>query len=69
MPTKFELSNLEEKRAERFKNRHLECARKCPSTIGGNIDYIFTPTSVGTAVLIRCYLCGEEENITDYDLW
>lgn len=69
MLTKFELSPLEEKRAKEFKNKHLECARKCPSTIGGHIDYIFTPTSVGTAVLIRCYLCGEEENITDYDLW
>ena len=69
MQTKFELSPLEKERAKEFENKHMKCARKCPSTIGGHIDYIFTPTSIGTAVLIRCYLCGEEENITDYDLW
>ena len=66
---KFELTELEQKLADRFKKVHCECAKQYPTTIGGHIDYIFTPTSVGTAKVIRCYLCGAEENITDYTAW
>jgi hypothetical protein len=69
MQTKFELDDLEIEKAKKFENKHIECVKKCPSTIGGYIDYIFTPTSVGTAISMKCYLCGEEENITNYDKW
>jgi len=67
--TKFELHGKEIERADAFEKKHVECARKQPTAIGGNIKYHFTPTSIGTAVSIECSLCGEEENITDYDLW
>ena len=69
MVRKFELSKEESERADAFEKKHVECARKHPTAIGGNIEYRFTPTSIGTAVSIKCFLCGEEENITDYDLW
>ena len=69
MLTEFELSPLEEKRAKEFKNKHLECARKCPSTIGGHIDYIFTPNSLYRGLVMKCNICREEKNITDYNGW
>ena len=34
--------------------------------IGGRITYLFTPTSLGTVVKVRC-ACGEEIDITEYD--
>lgn len=32
-------------------------------------EYKFLPNAIGTAVFIKCGFCGEEEDITDYDLW
>ena len=69
MLTEFKLSPKEIEKAEAFEKEHLECAKKHPTTIGGSISYEFTPTSVGTAVIIKCNLCDEQENITDYDIW
>lgn len=62
----FDLNEVEKSRAEEFKKIHKKCYR--PTAIGGQFSYIFTPTSVGTAVSIKC-ICGEQENITDYDIW
>ena len=36
--------------------------------IGGALTYSFTPTSVGTAVRVKC-ACGAEVNLTDYESW
>lgn len=69
MITGFKLSENEIKDANEFEEKHFECARKCPTAIGGHITYKFTPTSLGTGVSVKCNLCGEEKNITDYDLW
>lgn len=69
MITNFELTENEAKAAEEFEKIHLACEKKHPTAIGGNISYKFTPTSVGTAVVIKCFCCGEEKNITDYDCW
>ena len=69
MQTKFELGPLEEKRAEEFIKKHIKCSKEHPTAIGGSITYIFTPTSIGTAVEVECSLCGESENITDYGRW
>lgn len=69
MITEFKLNSKEAEKAKVFEEKHIECARKHPTTIGGHISYTFTPTSIGNAVSIKCFLCGEEENITDYDCW
>ena len=29
----------------------------------------FGQTSIGSTIIIVCPYCGEEENVTDYDLW
>ncbi len=67
MITEFKLHGKEIERAKAFEEKHLKCARENPTAIGGHISYIFTPTSIGTAVSIKCFLCGEVENITEYD--
>lgn len=68
MRTKFELNEVEKKRAEKFIKKHLH-----PETnhgaIGGHISYTFIPTGIGNAVTIKCGDCDKEENITDYDCW
>jgi hypothetical protein len=37
-------------------------------TIGGCLSFKFTPTGIGVAITAQC-ACGEECNITDYDIW
>jgi hypothetical protein len=59
----------EYKQIQAFKEKHKNCIRKNPTTIGGGFSYIFTPTGIGTAVSIKCNICNEDENCTDYDCW
>ena len=69
MPREFKLNENEIKAAEEFEQKHMKCAQKKPSTIGGHISYEFTPTAIGIGISVKWILCGEEKNITDYDLW
>ena len=64
----FKLNKKEEAKAREFleKHRHSEANK---GTIGGHIEYRFTPTSIADACSIHCSICGEHENITDYDSW
>lgn len=64
----FRLDLIEQGRLEAFKEKHAE---SCPgiTTIGGKFTYIFTPTGIGTAIIVRCNACGEEKDITDVDSW
>ena len=68
MITEFKLNKLESERARHFRTIHQHPGTN-KGAIGGHIEYIFTPTSVGDACSIRCVICGEEENITDYSHW
>lgn len=49
----------------------LTCGGKYPycGTIGGGIQYIFIPTSVGTICKIKHSLTNKELDVTDYDNW
>lgn len=64
----FKLSEKENELAEKFlqEHRHPEVYK---GAIGGHVDFIFTPTSIGNAISIRCTICDTEENITDYNNW
>ena len=64
----FKLNELESELAEEFMNnhRHPEINK---GTIGGHINFIFTPTSIGDACTIKCTICDEQKNITDYTNW
>jgi cupin superfamily acireductone dioxygenase involved in methionine salvage len=65
---KFKLNGKENELAEKFlqEHRHPEIYK---GAIGGHIDFIFTPTSIGDTCIIRCDICDKKENITDYDAW
>ena len=65
---KFELNETEIENINKFfeKHRHPDVYK---GAIGGHIDIIFTPTSIGDACNVRCKICGEEEDVTDYSNW
>lgn len=66
--TSFTLTDEEEIAAKTFKSNHKH-SDVDKGTIGGHISYLFTPTSVGRAVDIRCNICGKTRSITDYNIW
>jgi hypothetical protein len=51
--------------------KHLTSDGKYPyyGAIGGGIQYIFNPTSIGVAVRVKYLPTGEEIDLTDYDEW
>lgn len=66
---KFELSDKEIKRANKFIKKQEKKYPTIPTAMGGRFNYIFTPTGIGTGVSIRDAQENIEKNITDYDLW
>jgi len=65
----YYLNEKEEKSANEWIKKQ-EKKKKSPKTaIGGRFSYRFTPTGIGTAVIIIDNLLKKEENITDYDCW
>lgn len=64
----FKLNEKEVEKAKEFlkKHRHPDIYK---GAIGGHINFIFTPTSIGDACSLHCSICNEEENITDYNCW
>ena len=66
MTTEFKLTDQEAMLAEVFELEHKH-PHVNKGTIGGHISYIFTPTSIGIGISMRCSICGEEENITEYN--
>ena len=64
----FKLNEKENELAKKFmqEHRHPEVYK---GAIGGHINFIFTPTSIGVACTIKCTICNSEENITDYSVW
>lgn len=36
---------------------------------GRTFCYTLTGTGIGTIISVRCPICGEEKDITDYDKW
>jgi hypothetical protein len=62
----FTMNDTECASAIKFQKKHKKCAQR-PGVNGPmNIDYIFTPSSIGDCVGIKCSVCGKEENITDF---
>lgn len=66
----FKIQDKELETAEAFIKKHRSsCGSKHNLTLGEYFTYTFMPTGIGTAKTIKCNLCGEEKNITDYDCW
>ena len=64
----FKLNEKENKKKKKFlqEHRHPEIYK---GAIGGHMNFIFTPTSIGDTCIIKCTICNTEKNITDYDSW
>lgn len=74
---KFEASETETALANEWIKKHKKkCkilrarrrAGRVPAMGDCVLQYCFTPTGVGTALVVRCD-CGESENVTDYGSW
>lgn len=67
MAKTFTLDEAEEKRAAEFQELHRHKGENL-GAIGGNISYMFTPTSLGTIAVILC-ACGHKLVLTDFSAW
>ena len=68
----FTLNDVEEKRANDFKQWHKRCKPKNTNDMFPQYapyKYIFTPIGIGNGVDIVCPYCGKAKDITDYDSW
>lgn len=65
----FILSEEEEKNAREFMKKHKPCYDTKKTVVGGMYSYIFTPSGIGIASSIKCNVCGEIKDITDYGTW
>ena len=64
---KFEMNDVELKRAEVFADQHRSCISR--SATSEKFQYTFIPGGIGMCVSIKCLICGSENNLTDYDCW
>ncbi len=68
----FELNEIENNRANKFKKWHKRCRPKNNNDMFPQyapFQYIFTQTSIGIGVDIICPYCGNKKDITDYNCW
>ena len=65
----IKLNEKEQQLADEFINKHKECIENHSATIGGHFEYIMTPTGIGTICKIKCGICNEILDITDYGCW
>ena len=69
---KHSLIILTEKEVEseiRFRDAHNHHRGLKVGLFSSTFQYEITGTGVGTILKIRCPVCGEERDITDYDAW
>jgi hypothetical protein len=71
----FYLSTEELKKANEWmeshdKEKHIPKGKtfRYSGAIGGAYTWCFTSTSIGTVTKLKCS-CGDEIDLTDYDLW
>lgn len=60
----YQMSDNEQKAERAFRDSHY---KSCEN--GGKYLYELTGTGIGTAITIKCPVCGEEKDITDHDCW
>lgn len=70
---KFVIKDEKELKAiKEFKQHHCDKCKIYDNSglpITPLFTYSFTPTGIADAITIKCNFCGEEENITNYDIW
>lgn len=67
----FVMSDKEYETYEKWYEEHKKTGCRFTGytgAIGGGLIFSFFPTSLGSAITVKCG-CGEEINITDYESW
>lgn len=66
----FTITGTELEAVEEFKTKHrASCVSKQNLTAGEYWSYTFIPGGIGTVTIVKCNLCGEEEDVTDVSKW
>lgn len=66
----FTITGAELEAVEEFKTKHrASCASKQNLTAGEYWSYTFIPGGIGTVTIVKCNLCGKEEDVTDVSNW
>lgn len=63
----FDIKYTEFVNWEQFREKHRNC--EFTATEGGKFSFTFIPTGLGTTKIIKCNVCGKEEDITDISNW
>jgi uncharacterized protein CbrC (UPF0167 family) len=64
---KFSLSDVEQDRLLEWVSGHQSVC-SAPSK-KPRLSYEFTPTGLGTKVIVKCLHCGVRHEVTDYGCW
>lgn len=65
----FILENEELERANKWIEKQKKEQGRKVGSMGDRFSYIFSPTGLGTIIIVKDHLTGEEEDVTDYDSW
>jgi len=70
----YELTEQEQKDAQEFIDKHLECRRHHASAEVGAIrstpiSYCIGSNSVADTIIIRCDFCRKQRDISDVSVW
>jgi hypothetical protein len=68
METPFLFTEDMNKKIEEFKQKHDKCYRNKEHGIWGYTLHI-TTSGIGECMTIKCDNCGEEADVTDYEVW
>ena len=66
---KFEANDVEQAAFEAWSSEHLPTCGPPMDAMHTRWQFIFTLGGVGNVTVVKCILCGEEKNITDYESW
>ena len=62
-------SDKERESDRAFREKHYEMHKSHTKASGNTYIYTLTGTGIGTCITVKCPICGEEEDITDFDNW
>ncbi len=65
----FTLEGKELEQANQWIEAQKEKHGKKVGSLGDRFSYTFAPTGLGTVIIVKDHFTGEEEDVTDYDLW
>lgn len=65
----FILEGKELAAAQHWRRMHRCKPGAQPSSTHADFTFSFTPGGLGTAVIVTCLLCGQSENVTNFDAW